>query len=92
MKRMENVARMLDKNTLVWEREFPVKPEKLWDAIATKEGLSHWFMPTKHEIEEGGRFSFEDGWDGTISQVHPPHHIQLYLLNKAGESYKQKTA
>ena len=38
MKRMENVARMIDKNTLVWEREFSVKPEKLWDAVATKEG------------------------------------------------------
>ena len=34
-------------------------------------------MPTKYEIEEGGRFSFGGGWEGTISQVHPPHHIQF---------------
>jgi uncharacterized protein YndB with AHSA1/START domain len=34
-------------------------PDTLWNAIATKEGLSHWFMPTNLEIEEDGRFSFE---------------------------------
>lgn len=77
MKLMENVARMLEKNMLVWDREFPVKPEKLWDAIATKEGLSHWFMPTPFEIEEGGRFAWQGGWDGTITEIDPPHRIRF---------------
>jgi uncharacterized protein YndB with AHSA1/START domain len=77
MERIENVATLLDKNTLVCERHFSVTPDTLWNAIATKEGLSHWFMPTKFEIEEGGRFSFGGGWDGTITEVHPPHHIQF---------------
>ena len=77
MKRMDNVARMLEKNTLVWEREFSVKPEKLWDAIATKEGLSRWFMSTPFEIEEGGRFDWEGGWAGTITEVDPPHRIRF---------------
>ena len=77
MKPMENVARMLEKNTLVWEREFPVKPEKLWDAIATKEGLSHWFMPTPFEIEQGGRFDWEGGTEGTITEIDPPHRIRF---------------
>ena len=86
MKRMENVARMLEKNTLVWEREFPVKPEKLWDAIATKEGLSHWFMPTPFEIEEGGRFAWEGGWDGTITEIDPPHRIR-FTPDYSDESY-----
>jgi uncharacterized protein YndB with AHSA1/START domain len=77
MKRMENVARMIDKSTLVWEREFSVKPEKLWDAIATKEGLSHWFMSTPFEIEQGGRFDWEGGTEGTVTEVDPPHRIRF---------------
>ena len=86
MKRMENVARMIDKNTLVWEREFPVKPEKLWNAIATKEGLSHWFMPTPFEIEEGGRFDWEGGTEGTITEIDPPHRIR-FTPDHSDESY-----
>ena len=74
---MKNAATLLDKNTLVFERYLPVAPDKLWDAIATKEGLSHWFMPTEYEIVKGGRFSFQGGWDGTISQLYPPHNIQF---------------
>lgn len=77
MKRFENVARLLTKNTLVLERHFPVSPERLWEAIATREGLSHWFMPTPFEIEPGGRFSFEGGWAGTVTGFDPPRSIQF---------------
>ncbi len=94
MKQMENVALMLEKNTLVWAREFSVKPEKLWDAIATKEGLDHWFMPTPFEIEQGGRFDWEGGWAGTVNEVDPPYRIQFspdysdeaYMLFKIEET------
>ncbi|MDD9933154.1 MAG: SRPBCC domain-containing protein [Myxococcales bacterium] len=77
MSRIENVARLLDTRTLILERRFPVDPERLWDAIATREGLSHWFMATAHEIVEGGRFAFKGGWEGTISQVVRPRHLQF---------------
>ena len=72
-----NVGRFLSNNTMVWQRRFSVAPARLWDAIATKEGLSHWFMPTEFAIEEGGRFSFEGGWEGTVSAVRPYHHVQF---------------
>ena len=75
MNRWENVARMLDSRTLVWERHFDVEPERLWQAVATREGLAHWFMPTDVEIEQGGRFSFGGGWEGTVSVVDPPRRI-----------------
>lgn len=77
MEVIEHAATLLDKSTLVFTRHLAVSPEKLWKAIGTKEGLSHWFMPTKYEIVQGGRFSFQDGWDGTISQVHVLHLIQF---------------
>ena len=34
-------------------------------------------MPTRLEIEEGGRFSFAGGWEGTISEIKRPHHVQF---------------
>ncbi|MEM7531996.1 MAG: SRPBCC domain-containing protein [Chloroflexota bacterium] len=77
MSQLQNTATMRGKNTLVWERTLPISPEQLWATIATKEGLAHWFMPTTEAIQEGGRFSFEGGWDGTIVEVSPPHAIQF---------------
>lgn len=76
MKRGENVARFLERRTLVWERLFlDVDVDRLWEAVATREGLGRWFMPTPFEIEPGGRFSFQGGWDGTIAEVVRPHRI-----------------
>lgn len=77
MDRVGNVGKFLNDNKIVWKRRIPIEPERLWDAIATREGLSHWFMPTAYEIEEGGRFSFEGGWEGTVSEAKPFRHIQF---------------
>ncbi len=77
MNRIENIGRLLEKNTLLFERHFEFPPERLWQAVATREGLSHWFMPTPFEIEQGGRFSFEGGWQGTVTRVEPPRCVQF---------------
>lgn len=74
---IDNVASFLDRRTLVWERRLAVDARKLWQAISTREGLGHWFMPTAYEVEEGGPFSFEGGWDGTITRIEPPHLIEF---------------
>ena len=84
MDQVDNVGIFLKDNKMVWKRQLSVEPEHLWNAIATKEGLSHWFMPTKFEIEKGGRFSFEGGWDGTISETCPFHHIQFDADGEGG--------
>lgn len=73
----DNMASVLDRRTLVWERRLAVDVRKLWGAIATQEGLGHWFMPTRHQVEEGGPFSFEGGWDGTITRIEPPRLIEF---------------
>lgn len=86
MSRIENLARLLEKNTLLLERHVPVPPERLWQAVATKEGLSHWFMPTPFEIEQGGRFSFGGGWGGTVTLVDPPRRIQ-FTPDESDEAY-----
>jgi uncharacterized protein YndB with AHSA1/START domain len=84
--RIENIARLLDKNTLLLERHFPVTPERLWEAVATREGLSHWFMPTSTKIEQGGRFSFAGGWEGTVTLFDPPRRIQ-FTPDESSEAY-----
>lgn len=63
MDRIENVATLLNKNTMVLERHFSVAPDTLWNAIATKEGLSHWFMPTKFEIARARAIDLERGME-----------------------------
>ena len=70
-----NIGYFRDRNTLVFERVLPVSPNRAWQAIATRDGLSHWFMSTDSEIVEDGRFSFKDGWDGVITKVAEPEYI-----------------
>ena len=85
MDKVDNVGRFLNDNKMVWKRRFPVEPEHLWDAIATKEGLSYWFMPASYEIEEGGGFSFGGSWEGTIWEARPFHQIQFVVDGHSGE-------
>ena len=83
MDQVDNVGSFLE-DKMVWKRRFSVEPEGLWAAIATKEGLSHWFMPTRYEIEEGGRFSFGGGWEGTVSEARPFRNIQFNVDGDSG--------
>jgi uncharacterized protein YndB with AHSA1/START domain len=73
----ENIGTVLEDNTIVWKRQMSVNALDLWNAVATRQGLNHWFMPTRFEVTQGGRFSFEKGWDGIISDITPRHHIQF---------------
>jgi hypothetical protein len=83
---IENIARHLDKGTIVFERSFPVTTDVLWATIATQEGLKHWFMPTKYKVKPGGRFSFEGGWDGVIT-ASDPHQLIQFKPNGSDEAY-----
>jgi uncharacterized protein YndB with AHSA1/START domain len=74
---LANVGEFHSDNKMVWARRISTQPERLWDAIATKDGLSRWFMPTSYEIKKNGRFSFEGGWDGTVSELKPFQCIQF---------------
>ncbi|MDP6422474.1 MAG: hypothetical protein QF672_14340 [SAR202 cluster bacterium] len=46
MNHVANAGIYLSNIKMVWKRQLAVEPDRLWDAIATKDGLSHWFMPT----------------------------------------------
>jgi uncharacterized protein YndB with AHSA1/START domain len=51
--------------------EVPGTPEQVWDAIATAQGLSAWFLPAELEEREGGAVCFHMGEgissEGTIT-------------------------
>lgn len=55
--------------------------EKVWEAVATSEGLSAWFMPNDLQPVEGHEFHLQAGPFGqspcTVTQVDPPHRLSF---------------
>ncbi|MEF2966814.1 SRPBCC domain-containing protein [Paenibacillus sp. M1] len=53
--------------------------DKVWDAVATAEGLSAWFMPSDLQAVEGHRFHLQAGPFGEspceVTLVDPPHKL-----------------
>jgi uncharacterized protein YndB with AHSA1/START domain len=59
--------------------EMPGTPEQVWDAIATGNGISSWFLPTDLEERLGGAVAFHMGdtsSEGTVTGWDPPHRIE----------------
>jgi uncharacterized protein YndB with AHSA1/START domain len=60
--------------------ELPGTAEQVWDAIATANGISSWFVRTDLEEHEGGRIVTHMGPDaespGTVTAWEPPHRFQ----------------
>jgi uncharacterized protein YndB with AHSA1/START domain len=68
---------------LTFERTYRHAPERVWDAIATPEGLAGWLMCTKALIEPrvGGRIEMISGPSayhsiGAILAWEPPHLLE----------------
>ncbi len=75
--------------------ELPGTPEQLWDAIATANGISAWFMPTDLDEREGGAIVThmgEESSPGTVTGWDPPLRFAVEepewaaLAGHAGES------
>jgi uncharacterized protein YndB with AHSA1/START domain len=59
--------------------ELPGTPEQVWDAIATGNGISSWFVPSEVEEREGGAVCFHMGDTasrGHVSGWEPPHRFE----------------
>ncbi|HWC68508.1 MAG TPA: hypothetical protein VG478_10610, partial [Acidimicrobiales bacterium] len=60
--------------------ELPGTAEQIWDAIATGNGISSWFLPTDVEEREGGAVCFHMGETdspGTVTGWEPPHRFAI---------------
>ena len=58
--------------------EVPGTPEQVWDAIATADGISAWFLPTEIEEREGGALHSHgprEGSDGQVTGWDPPRRL-----------------
>jgi uncharacterized protein YndB with AHSA1/START domain len=59
--------------------EVPGTPEQVWDAIATSNGITSWFLPTDVEERQGGAVVTHMGETdspGTITGWDPPHRLE----------------
>ena len=60
--------------------EVPGTPDQVWDAIATGEGISSWFIPTELEGREGGALVISMGEDmtstGEVTGWDPPRRLE----------------
>jgi uncharacterized protein YndB with AHSA1/START domain len=76
--------------------EVPGSPEEVWRAIATGDGISSWFVPTKVDGREGGTTvtSFGPGMDAvaTISEWDPPYRFVAESQEGTGEEGPGKVA
>jgi uncharacterized protein YndB with AHSA1/START domain len=67
--------------------EVPGTPEQVWDAIATANGISSWFLPTDVDERLGGAITFHMGDDvsssGTVTAWDPPSRVAYVEPNWA---------
>ncbi len=80
---MENPT-YLDKNTVLFVREYAVSGDRLWQAVSQQDELSIWFMETNLELRIDGKYEFKDGWNGWIGDLREPDFIQF---NSSNESF-----
>ena len=75
---MENNAQLLD---IVRKVRFKAPIQKVWDAVATSEGLEAWFMPNDMQPEEGHEFHLNAGQFGMspckVTKVDPPNTLSF---------------
>ena len=58
--------------------ELPGSPEQVWDAIATANGISSWFLRTDIEEREGGALAVHMGEtdsEGIVTKWEPPRRL-----------------
>ena len=66
-----------DDRSIVHELEVPGMPEQVWQAIATGQGITAWFVPPKVEEQAGGAIELDFGpgigtSPGTVTVWEPP--------------------
>ncbi|MDP4172153.1 MAG: SRPBCC domain-containing protein, partial [Bacillota bacterium] len=71
---MENNTTLTD---IIRTAEFNAPIQKVWNAVATAEGLEAWFMPNDFEPVEGHEFHLNAGQFGMspckVTKVDPPN-------------------
>jgi uncharacterized protein YndB with AHSA1/START domain len=75
-------------SVITFERSYAVTPERLWRAIATKDGIASWLADGDFEEREGGAVRFEFNEDQTVIGevlVWDPYSELTHTWNINGE-------
>jgi uncharacterized protein YndB with AHSA1/START domain len=86
----QQLARFVDRNTLVYDRRYEHPIERVWEAVTTAEHLEAWMLPeTRIDARLGGACAF--GWGGpvdaegashgTVSVFEPMTAVQLTFVD-----------
>lgn len=75
-------------SVITFERDFSVAPARMWDAIATADGIASWLAEGTFEEGHGGSVRFEFNEDQTVTGEilvwNPPTEL-TYTWNINGE-------
>jgi uncharacterized protein YndB with AHSA1/START domain len=82
----QQLARFVDRNTMVYDRRYAHPIERVWEAVTTAEHLEAWMLPeARVDARLGGECAF--GWGGpvdaegatreTITVFEPPTAVQF---------------
>ncbi|MFB5662586.1 SRPBCC domain-containing protein [Alteribacillus sp. HJP-4] len=65
---------------------FKADIQKVWDKVATAEGMEAWFMPNDFKQEEGGEFTIQSPFGPTpcrVLELDPPNRL-IFSWGQAG--------
>ena len=82
----------LDRNKVLFKCHYQVPKERLWNAISKTEELNQWFMKTEWDFREGGKFTFEGGWEGWIEKLNEFEFVQFNSSAKSFTRFDLKPA
>jgi uncharacterized protein YndB with AHSA1/START domain len=54
--------------------------QKVWEAVATSEGIASWFMPNDFEPKVGHEFTLQSPFGPSpckVLEIDPPHHLSF---------------
>lgn len=77
------------KRDLVFERDYPHPPERVWFALTNREALANWFTENTFEPVVGHRFYFrsdpvEPDFDGylhcEVTECNPPYRLAYTFI------------
>jgi len=80
-------------SSIHFERDYPHPIERVWEAIATAQGISAWLMPTDFEPRLGKRFELRwkkmPGWRGFVEceviELDPPRTLAFTWIGNEGQ-------
>lgn len=80
---MDGEAHFSAENTISFERQLPCTVTEAWQAVTDPESLGVWFIETRMDFRDGGRFEFIGAWRGRVADIVPERSVG-YVADEGG--------